>query len=390
MAKPMPIAPTLVMVALVAALFTVMTVGADTSPPNFEKALAAQRTLADERPYDATVQNDLGNLLLLTGRPSEAESAYRRALEIDDNESSARFNLALLLQADGRPEEARAALETLVEHDPNHAWGHYQLGVLLADDGDRKAAIDHYARSFALDATLSFPEQNPHIIDNDLSTEALLKSSSYRASESLRVPRQYGEADRIANLMIALEAEEAAEELADEGEAEASPEVDEKAEGYSGALRPGGGGATFDGEDVAVDDGAKRVLTQDDLDTGSSLGQVQGGGSRVRSGRGSTRYRPPSRVDARRRNQGGGGNAGSATPRYRPGAEAGDQGRNVQPRGGAPVYVNPRVNGGGGRIDSGGQTAQPPRAGRPFRPGGRSSAQLQLDLGPRSSEPVAG
>jgi len=58
------------------------------APPNLTKALEAQRHLAAERPQDAAVLNDLGNLLMLVPNPTEAEAAYRKAIELDPNKAS--------------------------------------------------------------------------------------------------------------------------------------------------------------------------------------------------------------------------------------------------------------------------------------------------------------
>ena len=74
--------------------------------------------------------------------------------------------------------------------------------MLYDERGERTNAIDQYARAFACDPGLSFASNNPHIIDNRLSTEALLISKRYRTSSAVRVPRQYGDPQRIAELML--------------------------------------------------------------------------------------------------------------------------------------------------------------------------------------------
>ena len=147
-----------------------------TAAPNLDVALSRQYELVAERPYDAAVQNDLGNLLLLVNQDAAAEQAYRKALELDGTHRGARFNLGLLLQAQGEHSAAVDEFSTLLETDPGHAWAHYQIGVSLQETGRRKAAVDHYARAFGLDPSLSFAENNPHVIDNPMMTEALLMS----------------------------------------------------------------------------------------------------------------------------------------------------------------------------------------------------------------------
>ncbi len=171
------------------------------APPNLAKALEAQRRLAAERPQDAAVLNDLGNLLMLVPQPAEAEAAYRKAIELDPNKASALFNLGLLLQQRGELREAYDLYERAVKADPNHAWAYYQLGAIQEIRGQNAKAVDSYARAFALDPQLAFPEVNPHIVDNKLVTEAMLRA--YRSDYAPpQAPKMYDDASRIASLLV--------------------------------------------------------------------------------------------------------------------------------------------------------------------------------------------
>jgi Flp pilus assembly protein TadD len=171
------------------------------TPPNLPKALAAQRQLAAERPADAGVQNDLGNLLLLAHRTDEAEAAYRRALELDPKRTSALFNLALLEQDKGRLDDARQHLEQVIAIEPQHAWAHYQLGAVDEAQGKRSAAVDEYSRAFSLDPQLAFPDVNPHVVGSHLVTESLLRA--YRQSAMPpQAPKAYEQPGRIASILV--------------------------------------------------------------------------------------------------------------------------------------------------------------------------------------------
>lgn len=209
---------------------------AATTPPNLGRTLEAQLELAAERPDDAIVLNDLGNLLVLADRLEEAENAYRQALAVDPDFTSAHFNLAILLQQIGRAREAEEALEVLLALDPHHAWGHYQLGVVLHQRDQRAAALEHYARALAYDPTLSFADNNPHIIENPLFAEALLISQRYRESSARRVARHYGDPERIVGLMLEEEEEEGRE--GEEGGEEESIEESEDEEEPVASGRP--------------------------------------------------------------------------------------------------------------------------------------------------------
>src|SRR5262245_35308714 len=180
-------------------------------PPNLSKALEAQRRLVTERPQDPVVYNDLGSLLILADRTDEAEAAYRRAIELDPNKVSALFNLAQLLQQRGEKREALRLYDRVVEQQPNHAWAHYQIGTLYEGWDQESKAVEHYARAFALDPQLAFKEVNPHIVENQLVTRAMLRAYDESPGPS-QAPRYFEERDRIVNLLVPLPQTEAQQE----------------------------------------------------------------------------------------------------------------------------------------------------------------------------------
>ncbi len=188
-----------ILVASLAVLAAIAAVAA--VPPNLSKAIEAQQRLAAERPGDAAVFNDLGNLLLLVPRPEEAEAAYRKALELDPQKASAHYNLGLLLQQRGELKEAMKHYEQTVKAEPGHAWAHYQMGTLYERWGQESRAIDSYGQAFALDPQLAFPEVNPHIVENKLVTEAMLRA--YKGDYAPpQAPKVYEDPARIANLLV--------------------------------------------------------------------------------------------------------------------------------------------------------------------------------------------
>jgi hypothetical protein len=187
--------------AAIAAVAAGTAIAAVVVPPNLSRTLEAQRRLAAERPNDPTVFNDLGNLLVLTERPAEAEEAYRRAVELGPERVSALFNLALLLQQRGELDEAAKLLRRVNRLDPDHAWAHYQLGAIHEQWGHPSRAVDFYARAFSLDPQLAFEEVNPHIVINTLVTKAMLKA--YKSGYALPyAPKVYEDPGRIAAMLV--------------------------------------------------------------------------------------------------------------------------------------------------------------------------------------------
>ncbi len=171
------------------------------APPGLTYALRAQRALAQERPGDPQILNDLGNLLVLAGEFTEGEEVYRQALDLDPQFVDAHYNLALLMHQKGRRARAMRELRKVLKLEPDHSWSIYQMGTLHAEAGDRKRAVRHYARAFSLDSRLTLSSVNPHILDNELATQALLMTHSSSPAAKL-APRMYEHPGRITELLI--------------------------------------------------------------------------------------------------------------------------------------------------------------------------------------------
>lgn len=229
------------------------------TPPNLVKAIEAQRRTTAERPQDAGVWNDLGNLYVLAHQGAEAEEAYRRAVELDPAHASALFNLGLLLVERGGRKEAFDLFERAVAAAPDNAWAHYQLGALHEGFGRKGRAIEEYATAFALDPQLALADVNPHVIDSELTTEAML--TAYRGGYGRSAaPQVWSEPGRIAGMLIpapdARRAGEAAGETAGEEGGTVQP-------GVPGQQGPGG-----------------RVLREGTIERGGSVGQASPPGVR--------------------------------------------------------------------------------------------------------------
>ena len=335
---------------------------ASVSPPNLGETLAAQRQLTLERPYDAAVHNDHGNLLVLAGRHEEAAGAYRRAIELAPAATLARYNLGILLQQSGRPKEALAALQGLLEIEPENARAHYQMGMLFHARKQRAKAVKHYARAFAYDPELTFAVVNPHIIDNELATEAILASRRYGEAPSSSIPRLYGEPERIADLMLG-----PLESAAEESEVDEGDDDDDLGDERTGSVRSSAR-ASFEDDDEDEDD--RRILTREDLEAGSSVGQAQSAGRPARRGSSANRDRSRS------------GRLGGVAPvvpltRSSEGRDAGAERRST---GGRPNAVRP----GGGASNVG---RDPVRRAPRYIPGRQvSTGRLRLELLPAGSE----
>jgi tetratricopeptide (TPR) repeat protein len=94
-------------------------------------------------PDSSAVETGLGTLAYNEGDPVKALAHLRRALELNDRDALAWFELSLL-------ENDQAALEKAVQLNPNLAEAHVLLGVRLTDDGNLDAALQHLEQATRL------------------------------------------------------------------------------------------------------------------------------------------------------------------------------------------------------------------------------------------------
>lgn len=173
------------------------------SPPDsLGHAIATQRDLLQARPTDGSAWSDLGNLLALDGDRDGAEQAYQEALRLAPELFDAHYNLGVLLLGEERFGPALEHLRDAAAIDPSSAWAQYQIGACLRGQGDRREAIRAFADAFRLEPRLAFPDVNPDVIANPLLTESLLLAHRHQPVRH-GAPRVYAEPARIASLLVA-------------------------------------------------------------------------------------------------------------------------------------------------------------------------------------------
>ncbi len=336
----------------VAALVAIAVLAAYTAfasvPTSLNKALDTQRRLVMERPNDAAVLNDLGNLLVLADLPLEAGEVYRQALGIDPERVSSLFNLALLEQQSGDRREALRLLKKVVELQPTHAWAHYQLGTLYESWDQDNRAVEHYARAFALDPQLAFKEVNPHIVENGLVTRAMIRAYGDGGARQPQAPQTFDEPGRIARMLMP--AKPQAEEI-ESGDAVAEDTSIGAVKGQS-AQQPGAEPPT--------------VLRQDDLRSNPTGQAVPQAGSRA-GGRGTMRPGQPTDRGLRQWER--------PEPGYAP--------QPMDP-------TAPRIGGGQQPGQQPGQVVTPPPGGVYYRPGAPSSGRLEIKVVPERDREARG
>ncbi|MDB5313368.1 MAG: hypothetical protein JWO38_7570 [Gemmataceae bacterium] len=144
------------------------------------------------------VWNNWGYVLAVKlGWYSEAESAWRKAIEIDPQYAHPWNNLGNLLQDHlGRYEEAESAYRKAIEIDARYAEPWNGLGSLLQDHlGRYKEAESAYAKTLEIDGAYSFASHNLVFLYRDFMGE---RQSANHAFEALRTKHQHQCKDTFA------------------------------------------------------------------------------------------------------------------------------------------------------------------------------------------------
>jgi tetratricopeptide (TPR) repeat protein len=124
------------------------------------------RAAIEREPNSADAWNNLAIGLEELGRTGEAESAYRRASEIDTRDYRALFNLGILLRKNARYEEAATVQKEVLARAPNHAGAHFELGALYAGPlGNLELAKAHLRATIDADPNHPRARQARAILD---------------------------------------------------------------------------------------------------------------------------------------------------------------------------------------------------------------------------------
>jgi Tfp pilus assembly protein PilF len=136
-------------------------------PGDLEHALEAYRAALVERPADAELLANTGQILVAMSRPAEAVPFLKQAVEAEPFSVVARFDLAVAYARSGELTEAVRQYEALVQSGSADVRVHHNLGLALRQLGRNAEAAAAFERATAL-----APNQAPGWLGLALSLEA--------------------------------------------------------------------------------------------------------------------------------------------------------------------------------------------------------------------------
>jgi len=121
------------------------------SAGNYTQAESIWRRVIQLYPNNSVAYNNLGDALRQQGKLEEAIAAYRKAIELDPKYAAAYNNLGTALSKQGKLEEGIAAYRKAIELDPKYAGAYNNLGTALSKQGKLEEGIAAYRKAIELD-----------------------------------------------------------------------------------------------------------------------------------------------------------------------------------------------------------------------------------------------
>jgi Tfp pilus assembly protein PilF len=106
-------------------------------------------------PNDCRARTNYGGLLLILGKPAEAETQLVESLRLKPDQPFALFHLGRTYETEHRLDDAAQAYRRWLKLDPNTAMAHARLGIVLAAQGRTADATQHLEQALRLQSDLT-------------------------------------------------------------------------------------------------------------------------------------------------------------------------------------------------------------------------------------------
>jgi len=128
--------------------------------------------------------NNEGNRLLGEGKAREAAEAYRKAVQLDPNNSQWQYNLSLALAKLGDKEDEKEALEKALQLDPNMGTAHNDLGLVYLSEGKLNEAEREFRAALEIDPKFAEAQNNLGVVYTQQGKDSEASALFRQAAES--------------------------------------------------------------------------------------------------------------------------------------------------------------------------------------------------------------
>lgn len=116
----------------------------------FDEALSVLDTVLEQHPGNAAAWHTKGTVLLEAGKSAAALEAFQRSVTLAGPWPEILVNMATALNALGRPEEALSHARQALQLDPSNGFAMYMTGLTLLETLRVDEAVDFCGKAFAL------------------------------------------------------------------------------------------------------------------------------------------------------------------------------------------------------------------------------------------------
>jgi rhomboid protease GluP len=128
------------------------------SQDNPDRAIAKLEAIARQQPNSVDIHFALGRTYFGLGQLPQAETQFKRVIELQPQNADARVALGMTYLNETRLDDASNAFSQAVAQNATNADAHYGLGLTHAAQENPQAAIEEYKKSIQLDPQITGAE----------------------------------------------------------------------------------------------------------------------------------------------------------------------------------------------------------------------------------------
>lgn len=135
---------------------------------NYNEAEKLALKMSKKFPFHHFIFKALGEIYMQTGRLLEAISAFKKSVELSNNEFESYYNLGNALSANNQYEESLVILKKAIDIKPNDAFVCNNIGNTFKKLNKKKEAIEYYEKAIDLKKDFGLAYKNLGLILHEI------------------------------------------------------------------------------------------------------------------------------------------------------------------------------------------------------------------------------